>query len=892
MAAEIDCVAVTDHNTAEWVDRLQEAYNRMKQEAATGHPRTGFRELTIFPGVEISVNGGFHLLAIFDPSTKTNLIDNLLWELGYRGTPGDSDAVTRSSGAEAIRLIKNAGGIPIPAHADHPGPNGKALLAVRPDTKESVLDANSIRQIFEDDDILAVEWLDLKRPFPACVERQAARLARVLGSDGHSFQGHSAPGSRFTWVKMAEPTLEGLRLALLDGNHVSIRRSDEGAFDPFATPANFIKKIEIDQGRYIGNGQPARLILSPLYNGLIGGRGTGKSTIVHALRLAYNRDADLESLGTTADCTRVFKNFCKVVSGRTGEGALRHTSEIRVELVRNGRDFRLRWRADNRETLVEERSTTTEKNWVQSASQSISGDRFPIRIFSQGQIAAMAGEGRRGLLDIIDEAAGIQNLHYEMQGAIRAYLTKCAELRELEGQLEQIPEVERKLTDINSAIEAFERRQHTEVLQNYQRTLNQQREVNAVLASVSKIADSVDTFAQHIHTVEITHATFDPKADADILALLHDINSAIAKVRTTITAVAQELRSNRQSFERDHRRLNWIARSNDAINDYNMLQADLQVQGLSDPNAFARLVHERHQLEEQLRSLTEVKQAYNNLRDQLDEKLQIVIQTRLTISERREAFLADVLSDNRFVKIDVVRFGHDPNTIERNLRDLLQIQDDRFQDDILHFKNGAPVGGLAYEIATASDKLATLSDIKTKLTNADSDFGGRFRNYLTRNLQTPDFADRILCWFPDDDLIIRYSRQGDGTDWQEISQASQGQRSVALLAFLLSFGDAPIVLDQPEDDLDNQLIYDLIVKQIQENKLRRQLFVATHNPNVLVNGDAEMVHVFDFRRGQCQLVTSGSLQDSEVRERVCRVMEGGRDAFARRWARLGRDSFV
>src|SRR5690606_29033827 len=152
-----------------------------------------------------------------------------------------------------------------------------------------------------------------------------------------------------------------------------------------------------------------------------------------------------------------------------------------------------------------------------------------------------------------------------------------------------------------------------------------------------------------------------------------------------------------------------------------------------------------------------------------------------------------------------------------------------------------------YEIATASDKLATLSDIKTKLTNADSDFGGRFRNYLTRNLQTPDFADRILCWFPDDDLIIRYSRQGDGTDWQEISQASQGQRSVALLAFLLSFGDAPIVLDQPEDDLDNQLIYDLIVKQIQENKLRRQLIVATHNPNVLVNGDAEMVHVFDFR---------------------------------------------
>jgi energy-coupling factor transporter ATP-binding protein EcfA2 len=143
-----------------------------------------------------------------------------------------------------------------------------------------------------------------------------------------------------------------------------------------------------------------------------------------------------------------------------------------------------------------------------------------------------------------------------------------------------------------------------------------------------------------------------------------------------------------------------------------------------------------------------------------------------------------------------------------------------------------------------------------------------------------------MTWFPEDDLKIQYQRNNQ---WYEIHDGSQGQRSAALLAFLLAFGEEPIVLDQPEDDLDNHLIYDLIVRQIRENKLRRQLIVITHNANVVVNGDAELVHVMDFKNGQCVVAQSGVLQDKQVREEVCRVMEGGREAFASRWKRLGKE---
>jgi len=241
------------------------------------------------------------------------------------------------------------------------------------------------------------------------------------------------------------------------------------------------------------------------------------------------------------------------------------------------------------------------------------------------------------------------------------------------------------------------------------------------------------------------------------------------------------------------------------------------------------------------------------------------------------------------VRMEVVPYGFDARIIERDLRELLDVTGDRFEGDILQLRDGEPVGGLAFDLAQANDRERTLQVIKQRLIDIDGGFGGHFRNYLQRKLEKPEFADHIRCWFPADDLRIEYSRAGNGRDWAAISQGSQGQRSAALLAFLLAFGDEPLVLDQPEDDLDNHLIYDLIVRQIRANKLRRQLIIVTHNPNVVVNGDAEMVHAFDFRGGQCRVVERGALQELTVREEVCRVMEGGHEAFARRWARLGRE---
>ncbi|EQD44688.1 PHP domain protein, partial [mine drainage metagenome] len=155
--------------------------------------------------------------------------------------------------------------------------------------------------------------------------------------------GEAVPGSRYTWVKMASPTLEGLRLALLDGNGVSIRRSDEGGFDPFRIPAHVITRVEIEKARYMGNGQAAALACSPFFNAIVGGRGTGKSTVVHALRLATGRDVELTQLGQDSEPRVRFDEFRPVPRGRDDKGALRENTEIRVEWQHEDARLRLRW---------------------------------------------------------------------------------------------------------------------------------------------------------------------------------------------------------------------------------------------------------------------------------------------------------------------------------------------------------------------------------------------------------------------------------------------------------------------------------------------------------------------------------------------------------------------
>ena len=144
----------------------------------------------------------------------------------------------------------------------------------------------------------------------------------------------------------------------------------------------------------------------------------------------------------------------------------------------------------------------------------------------------------------------------------------------------------------------------------------------------------------------------------------------------------------------------------------------------------------------------------------------------------------------------------------------------------------------------------------------------------------------MALYVPEDTVSVSFKEAGSSDEWRSLSQGSPGQQTAALLAFVLGFGNEPIILDQPEDDLDSALIYELLVNRFREMKSTRQMIVVTHNSNIVVHGDAEYVVSLSVGAGQTLVGCHGGLQERGVRDEICRVMEGGREAFRSRYRRI------
>jgi ABC-type cobalamin/Fe3+-siderophores transport system ATPase subunit len=116
----------------------------------------------------------------------------------------------------------------------------------------------------------------------------------------------------------------------------------------------------------------------------------------------------------------------------------------------------------------------------------------------------------------------------------------------------------------------------------------------------------------------------------------------------------------------------------------------------------------------------------------------------------------------------------------------------------------------------------------------------------------------------------------------ELEHHSLGQRASALMLFVLGQRENDVVIiDQPEDDLDNQTIYEDVIKLILELKPEIQFIFATHNPNIPVLGDAEQIHACSFSDEKIE-IESGAVDDPAQQSRIVEIMEGGREAFERR----------
>ncbi|MFN3487290.1 MAG: AAA family ATPase, partial [Planctomycetota bacterium] len=147
---------------------------------------------------------------------------------------------------------------------------------------------------------------------------------------------------------------------------------------------------------------------------------------------------------------------------------------------------------------------------------------------------------------------------------------------------------------------------------------------------------------------------------------------------------------------------------------------------------------------------------------------------------------------------------------------------------------------------------------------------------------------------PTTQIELNVAGEGQPAQWQKLEELSTGQKATAVLLLLLLESDAPLVVDQPEDDLDNRFITEGVVPKMREEKRRRQFVFATHNANIPVLGDAELIvgltasgEAGQEGRARMPKEHMGSIDARPVRELVEEVLEGGREAFEMRRLKYG-----
>lgn len=866
MRAEIDCVAVTDHNSGQWVDQLKAELTRLSRE---NHP--DFRPLHLFPGVEISVNGGVHLLAIFPETFATADITAALATCGFDGTHGNTDECTTKSLSEVISVVVRRGGLAIPAHVDKE--NGLFTLQGVPGQ------GPTLQQNLGQGGLLAIELCDSTFVRPQIYREMKTKLAEVIGSDSHRPE---QVGRSFTWVKMDAPTFDALRLALHDGAD-GIIRGDQIDVDPNDTGNRFIiRSISILNGARAGRGSPLNVQFSPWLTTLIGGRGSGKSSVIEYLRLALDQQHDLP-----AKLKLDFQDFAQAPAHRGKKGMLNKNPDtlIRIEMIKEGRQIALVWENSS----WREYHQAGDGSWIETGSAGNVRERFSIRVFSQKHLYEMT-QDPHAVLHLIDSQFA-KSEWLEERGALeKKWLNSRRIEREHRSGLSNIDSIKAELGDILAQMKVFEESGHKAILENFQRVQRIKGKIDQDL-KIGGFSYTIADLCEDVPVIKIDDAERE-QVGSESASIIDRYISEWDAIRSEIIAIAARVKDFDERLSTALTELPWMQTLTSASAAYADLVARLAGAGASDPNGYGQLIEKRKLLEEKLNA---AEQMQKNLAKQEQESEKNFIEI-LNHEKRLRHLRNEVIqhwsqgTTNQGIKVTLQPMS-DLEQAESSIRQLLRKSGSEFASSILKRGEGdEPVEGFLFELCNSPDVAVwdKREEIARKLASVTEsnpvDLDRRFVRHIESLRQnTPEDIDRMLTWYPEDRVVLRMVRNGRDED---IETGSAGQRTAGMLGLLLSLDGGPLFLDQPEDDLDTRLISDLVVKGLRSLKRKQQVVVVTHNPNIPVNGAAEQIVEMRYLRGQVQPHVSGALQNRDIRKAICNVMEGGRVALNNRYFRI------
>ena len=856
--ADLHAVAVTDHNTAQGIKHLQRvALN------GDGSP-------VLFPAVEATASDGIHLLLLLDPNATQQHVEKILADIDI--SVDDQGTQEGQSPLSILKILEHCGSEALIIGAHVNGPKG---ILTRYDSGMPLIN------ILNHPHLLAVEidpekdlpnkWLDGHQP-------QVNRpIPHIWSSDSHDY--HSI-GTRYTWIKMTTPSYEGLRLALLDGDD-SLKTSKQSNSDnPNNNHASLvIESISIADAKYIGRKEPATIHFNPWLNAIIGGRGTGKSTIVDFCRKTFRRDFELGD-SNTSDEGSLRKIFDSRMSdySQQGDGLTTGSTVIEAIYRKDEEQFVVSWSSDGNAQAI--CRIDGEERVPEDGNIS---ELFPVRIYSQKQLFALA-QDPNALLTVIDQSSRVNEA--EIRRATKQqyehYLSLRAQARAARSSAENLPDRQAALRDVERKLNILQDGENAITLSEYRLRRQQddtwQAILNTALGKIDAIELSTSDLA--VPDLELTSDAERDEASESLINTHASVRQVVDGLKQNILTLIAEAKQKIDEAQSSSDASIWNTAKSDSEARFEALSVALEHEGVASIDEYDSLLHQAASLKQELSRIAD---AIHRSKE-LDKEAQVVLRSyrkqREELSDRRLQFI-DAETSGEIIRVVVTPYGSCDS-----LRDVLAAAFgvESFENDReAIFRKIAPASDHEWGWKRLDAALSEMSAIRSGDGSSWSLKDRRFLNAIRK--ATPESIDRLALYLPQDTVTVEYQDQ-NSKKWKDLSQGSPGQQTAALLAFVLGYGSEPIILDQPEDDLDNTLIYELLVSRLREAKFERQVIVVTHNPNIVVHGDAELLISLSSISGQTKITRQGGLQEESIREEICRVMEGGREAFERRYQRI------
>jgi energy-coupling factor transporter ATP-binding protein EcfA2 len=830
----IELVAITEHHDVSWIDDLRYAAK------AIG--------IHLLPGFEVESREGVHVLCLFDPETPVVQLEDILARLGLTTESRTSSKLTevRAECAmpDLVRLVQDdAHGICIAAHmTSHKGllnmGRGGAradywicpdLLAGQLSTPPDEVTSDGVRRIVLNED-------------PAY--RRTHPMAYVLTSDARSVE---TIGTASVWIKMHQIGVAGLRQAFLDP------QSRISYSDP-ADRGRTARLLAVAwSGGFLGD---AVVAFSDELSCLIGGKGTGKSTVIESVRYAFDLPSRTDEVRNATETLR--------------KSALPSGSKISV-LVETA--------APKPERFLVERTAPHPPVVRDTLGQALPGRKpgqlFEPRLYGQKEVYGVAQDvrARLGLLDTFAADELRDSIEHERE--LLRQLERNAQV--LLATRRQVDDVDVKLGEL-PALEDWRRRFREA---GFEDRLRERRQLDRQEQAFVAADQALHTRLRALVTLGNEQARL-PDSPADV-----DTNEDLIKRLTEIMDKVQEgwdsaIETLRSDLEQARSALGevraiWGERRAARQADFDAALRELQAR-MPDVDPERYLDVERRI--EQLTPLRETRpQLITRLQETLEERQGLLLDLQDTRGGKHRArtTAASVLTEATD-KAVLVEVGYQS---ERG--DIL--------DQLTRLKTGARAESLRrmvyHEDFTPAAFASAVRD--RELTNS-YDLPDGQAALLEREISEEALILLEVTELHDAVTIALDVGPHDTRDYRTLDHLSPGQKSTAILLLIMQASSEPLLIDQPEDDLDNRFIYDDIVQRLRETKARRQVVVATHNANIPVLGDAEQIIVLDAtdRAGpKGEVVTRGSIDDEDVRDSVERILEGGQEAFAQRRAKYG-----